>query len=38
MTVFLIIIGISLLIVVFNYILRTIIIGLVNWVGKKTFS
>jgi hypothetical protein len=29
---------ISLVIVSFNYILRTIIIGLIMWIGKKTYS
>lgn len=29
---------ISLVIVSFNYILRTIIIGLIMWIGKKTYA
>jgi hypothetical protein len=29
---------ISLIIVSFNYILRTIIIGLIKWIGKKTYA
>lgn len=36
--VFMIKMGISFLIVTFNYILRTVILKLVEWMGRKTFS